>query len=192
MQESNPYAPPRSKVLDRPIEGGVWRQGKSLVMQIDAELPDRCIYCNEPTRLNKRRRIYYLNFWLQLILVLLFVAFNVIALLPILVVALIFRKSVVVDIPICEKHWRRRIYLTMTTLFMLVATVVVAMMSVNIIAMREVLFNLSMVLFGVSIVLAIVTGRIMRAKKINKDVAIFRGPGKPFLGSLPEYSDQQQ
>lgn len=187
--EPNPYQPPASKVLDVPDSTSVWRRSKSLVIRRDAELPDRCIYCNVPTRLVKRRRLFYLNIWLQIILVLLLVVFNVLALIPVLIVLLIFRKSIVLDIPVCPVHWRRRIYLTVSTLLLLTASLALAFLSIDIRQHQEVLLGLSLGCFFLSIVMAAVTGRMLRASKIDADVAILKGAKKPFLDSLPEYDE---
>lgn len=93
MEEINSYAPPKSQVEVTAGSGGIWRKEKLLVMRRGAELPGRCIYCNEKAELGKKRRILYLNIWLQIIMIFLFLAFNVFALIPILIVTWIFRKS---------------------------------------------------------------------------------------------------
>ena len=54
MDEENPYAPPKSKVLADELDAGIpdrvvpYIDGKLLVVQNGAELPDRCLKCNSP------------------------------------------------------------------------------------------------------------------------------------------------
>ncbi len=54
MEEENPYAPPKSTVLTDELGVGVPIRvepridGKLLVVRNGAELPDRCLKCNEP------------------------------------------------------------------------------------------------------------------------------------------------
>jgi hypothetical protein len=189
VQEQNPYQPPGSKILDVPGGQGVWRQARSLVMLKDAKLPDRCIYCNASTQTVKRRRIFYLNIWLQIILVMLFLVFNVLALLPILIVALVFRKSVVIDIPVCDRHWRHRVILTLTTLLLLMVALALAVLLVEVEQFQKMLLSLSLVCLFLSILFALVTGRMLRASKIDADLAILKGAKKPFLDSLPGYEE---
>ena len=52
MSDFNPYAPPQAEIVDRNLilgeKGDLWRDGKLLLIRKGAELPDRCLKCNEP------------------------------------------------------------------------------------------------------------------------------------------------
>lgn len=52
MADINPYAAPQHGIVVNPPavdpSGGVWRDGKLLVMHKKAVLPDRCVKCNQP------------------------------------------------------------------------------------------------------------------------------------------------
>lgn len=99
----NPYAAPTAKVGRSPLMGGpgLWREGNRLVMRKDAELPDRCVRCNEPAhgyRLKRRLSWHHPAFYL-------FLLFNLIIY---VIVALIVRKTAKIEVGLCEAHVRAR------------------------------------------------------------------------------------
>jgi hypothetical protein len=190
VEISNPYAPPESELKVVLEPGGVWRQEKAIVMQRKAELPGRCIQCNALAEPGKSRRIYYLNIWIQLAMLALFLVFNVLALLPIIIVNFIFRKSAKVRIPVCARHRRKRFWITTTTVVLLIASVVIAVIAARVSRYGEAMFMVAAALFVVAFVLAIVRGQMLKAKKIDKEMLILKGAKSTYLDSLPEYSGQ--
>jgi hypothetical protein len=85
VEESNPYAPPESE-LERLIDPDkFWRKKKLMVMRKGVDMPGRCIHCNENAAAGKPRCIFYLNIWLQIAMLVLFLVFNFLALIPILI-----------------------------------------------------------------------------------------------------------
>ena len=190
MEASNPYAPPESELKVALEPGGVWRQAKTVVMQRNAELPGRCIQCNALAQPGKPKRIIYLNIWLQLVMLVLFLVFNVLALLPIIIVSLIFRKSAKVRIPVCEKHRRTRFWITTAAVVLLIASVAIAVIAARPTGYGQAIFMVSAVMFVVAFVLAVIRGQLLKAKKIDKERLILKGAKAPFLNSLPEYSGQ--
>lgn len=69
----NPYAPPRASIggVGSQAPEGVWRDGKTLVVSHDADLPDRCVKCNQRAdgyRL-KRRLAWHPSGWYALVLI---------------------------------------------------------------------------------------------------------------------------
>ena len=190
MEASNPYAPPESELKVVLEPGGVWRQKKAVVMQRNAELPGRCIQCNELAEPGKSRRILYLNIWIQLAMLALFLVFNVLALLPIIIVSLIFRKTAKVRIPVCERHRRKRFGLTMVTVVLLIASVVIVVIGLRVPGIDGAIFMVAAAIFVVAFLLAVVRGQLLKAKKIDKEMLILKGAKAPFLDSLPEYSGQ--
>lgn len=189
MEVTNPYAPPKSHLEDIAKPGGIWRKEKLLVMQKNAELPGRCIYCNEKAVLSSKKRILYLNIWLQIALVLLFVAFNVLALIPILIIILIFRKSAKIKIPVCQKHRKRRLWITLGTVTVLLISISFGFLSVKNTGYQEAFLIVGLGVFVVAFILAIIRGQLLKAKKIDSEVIIFKGARSPFLDSLPEYAE---
>jgi hypothetical protein len=187
VEASNPYAPPESELQAYIDPEQVWRNDKLIVMRKGVDLPGRCILCNETTEPGKPRRILYLNIWLQLVMLVLFLVFNVLALIPIIIVSLIFRKTAKVGIPVCEKHRRKRLLVTLTTLTLLAASIALGVMALRIPVYQDPIFWVAAVVFGGAFVLAIIRGQLLRAKKIDKESVILKGAKPPFLDSLPVY-----
>jgi len=106
VSDFNPYAAPQfSASTDRPEhdpdEGrGVWRDGDVLVMAKIARLPMRCVKCNEPATNRLKRTLYYHHPAIYLIILA--------NLLIYAIVAVIVRKSVKIEIPLCDDHRSRR------------------------------------------------------------------------------------
>lgn len=190
MEKFNPYAPPKSHVEDIAKPGGIWRNDKLLVMSKGAELPGRCIYCNQQAELGKKKRILYINFWLQIVMLLLFLAFNVFALIPILIMTWIFRKSAKIKIPICQKHRNSRLWITLVTLSVLLISIGFGFLSVKGTSYHEEYFMVSLGVFLLAFLLAVIRGQLLRAKKIDAEMMILKGAKPPFLDSLPDYAER--
>jgi len=187
VEASNPYAPPESDLETLIDPEKVWRNDKLIVMRKGADMPGRCILCNEAVETGKPRRILYLNIWIQVVLLVLFLIFNVLALLPILIVSLIFRKSAKVRIPVCDKHRRKRLWITLATFTLLATSIVLGVMAARTPMYQGPIFWIAALIFIGAFVLAIVRGQLLRAKKIDKEIVILKGAKPPFLDSLPQY-----
>lgn len=106
---SNPYQAPQaslypgspSSIPSAPLHGVQWI-GDALLVPAQAQLPHRCVRCNEPTddASYKTRTITYINPWLYLT----FFA----GLLIFLIVYLIARKQCNVAFGYCHEHRRQR------------------------------------------------------------------------------------
>ena len=101
-QVHNPYAPPASSLVPSAKEttDGVWRSGNLLVMDRDASLPDRCVSCNEPSVQRLVRRLQWHSSWVYILAI-----FN---LLIYALVALSVVERAKIEVPLCERHVRRR------------------------------------------------------------------------------------
>jgi hypothetical protein len=187
VQASNPYAPPESELEMLTGPEKVWRNEKLIVMRKGADMPGRCIHCNEIAEPGKPRRILYLNIWLQIAMLVLFLVFNFLALLPILIVSLIFRKTAKVRIPVCDKHRRKRLWITLTTVTLLSVSIGLGVMAARVPLYQGSIFQIAALIFIGAFVLAIIRGQLLRAKKIDKETLILKGAKPPFLDSLPEY-----
>ncbi|HET6879376.1 MAG TPA: hypothetical protein VFI31_04450 [Pirellulales bacterium] len=106
MSEINPYAAPltAAPINAQVIEptGGIWRDGKQLVMWKGATLPDRCVRCNAPAH---GRRLKRTLSWHHPLIFLVILA----GVLVYVIVALVVRKTAVVSIGMCDRHYRRRL-----------------------------------------------------------------------------------
>jgi hypothetical protein len=81
---------------------GVWREGDSVVVdKLRHEMPDRCVRCNEPANgLRVKKTFYWHPSWIYLLIV--------ISILVYAILALVLRKSIVTQVPLCERHKKRR------------------------------------------------------------------------------------
>lgn len=99
----NPYAPPHAR-LERTLDaggGGLWRDGKVLVLRPGGALPPRCVKCNAPAETPvKSRKIY----WHRPVIYF-FILLN---LLIYAIAALIARKQATVSPGLCTEHRKRR------------------------------------------------------------------------------------
>jgi hypothetical protein len=187
MEVSNPYAPPESDLKTFIDPEKVWRREKLIVMRKGADMPGRCIHCNENAEPGKPRRIIYLNIWLQLAMLVLFLVFNVLALIPIFIASLIFRKTAKVKIPVCQKHRRKRLWITMSTVGLLTASIVLGVFAARVSLYQGSIFMIAAAFFVVAFLLAIIRGQVLKAKKIDKEMVILKGAKPPFLDSLAQY-----
>jgi hypothetical protein len=164
VEVTNPYAPPESELETLIDPAVVWRNDKLIVMRKGADLPGRCILCNEIAESGKPRRILYLNIWLQITMLVLFLVFNVLALIPILIVSFIFRKVAKVKIPVCGNHRRKRLRITLITVTLLAVSIVLGVMAARISLYQGPIFMIAAAIFVGAFVLAIIRGQLLRAK----------------------------
>ena len=109
MPEQNPYQPPAGNnpfaedVVDAVVAaqpGGLWRQGRTLVMHKQAALPDRCVKSNEPAggyRLRRQLSWHHPAIFLSVL----------IGLLIYVVLAVVLSKRATIHIGLSER-WRRK------------------------------------------------------------------------------------
>ena len=185
MESNNPYAPPKSEVEQAIDTEAVWRDGKSIVMLKGTELPARCIVCNEAAHKAKTRKVFYLNTWLQVAMILVFIVTSGLALIPIVIVILVFRKSARIRIPMCAAHWRRRLWITAVSFALLLIAIGVGVIAAIEADFQGPLFFVALVIFVTAFGFAIARGQILRAKKIDKEFVRLKGAKLPFLESLP-------
>jgi predicted RNA-binding Zn-ribbon protein involved in translation (DUF1610 family) len=79
---------------------GVWRDGARLVMTKDAQLPYTCIKTNQPADVWLRRKLYWHNSWLYLLVL--------ISLWIYVIVALIVRQKADIQVALCRERLIRR------------------------------------------------------------------------------------
>jgi hypothetical protein len=157
----------------------VWRDGKWLVMGVDARLPHRCVKCNESAEMPMRRQALYWHHPAIYLLLLLWIVVYVI-------VAVIARRTVKLEVGLCEGHRvARRKALTIGTVG-LVGSVPAGIGLAELGQPGLALLAGIGGFFGFAIFL-MVKARILYAKKIDEDEARIGGCGEEFLSSLPSY-----
>jgi len=156
---------------------GIWRNGKTLVMTKDAQLPDRCVKCNAFTNGRLRRKFSWHHPAIYILLI--------VAWLFYLIVAMIVRKRATVDLGLCEEHSaKRRTYIWISWLLALggVAGFVLAMIAGDgTPALIGFLLLLTAIVFGV------ITTRVVYPSKIDDRFVWLKGVNAEYLNQLPAW-----
>ena len=181
--ERNPYAPSKATLKSTAPIGGdtadVWRDGKWLVMDVDAALPHRCVKCNGPAETPMKRQTLYWHHPAIYLLLLFWIVIYVI-------VAAIARKTLKLEVGLCAEHrLARRKALTIGLIGMF-GSIPAAFGLAWLDQPGPALLVGLVGFFGFVIYLMIKT-RILYAKKIDADEARIGGCGAEFLSSLPSY-----
>jgi hypothetical protein len=183
MSNRNPYAPSSASLKAAPAIGGdtadVWCDGKWLVMSVDATLPHRCVKCNEPAETPLKRQTLYWHHPAIYLLLLFWIIIYVI-------VAAIARKTLKLDVGLCNEHRlarRKALTIGLIGLFGCVPAAV---------GLAELGQPGLALLTGIGgfigfVIYLLVKARILYAKKIDSDEARLGGCGDEFLSSLPSY-----
>lgn len=175
MTTASPYAPPKSALVDS-HQSDLSRTGRYVVLDPEIEWPSRCFKCNEATEIKKEVKLTYVNPWLYLSILF--------TILLTIILVLIFRKKFKVELPLCERHIKRRKY------FLIFQWAMVAIMTVGIVVSvltnETILLALSGFVFLV-ILISSNFGRLAFAAKLKNDKIWVSGAGKGFLNSLPDY-----
>jgi hypothetical protein len=182
MDPHNPYAPSKASLGARPGKAevssdvSVWRDGSTLVALHDAALPARCVKCNAPADPPTKERTLY---WVHPAVYLLFFA----GLLVLLIVYLVVRKKAEVNPGLCGAHKKRRVgALTYGWLGFFGG---IALMFAGGSAAAVAIVGLFVMISA--LVVGLVWGRLVYAKKITKDEVRLGGFAPGYLDELPDY-----
>jgi len=163
-------------------EGGVWRDGDTLVMLKTARLPDRCIKCGLPTNGShlKKKLAWHHPALALLVLAGVFIY---------LIVALIVRKTAVVEISLCEEHIRKHRIAVIGTWLVFLLGIVFMILAVSAESLGTAGFG--MLLLFASAIGAATWARIVQVKKIDDHYIWLRGVDESFLAPLPSVYDNR-
>ncbi len=174
MTETNPYAPPKAS-LTNIASGKCRREGKWVVVETGADLPPRCIICNEEVSTPiKNKKVYWHTPWLYLLVL--------INILVYAVVGLIARKSFPISPALCKLHATKRRRRILFFIGAASASFVAAVLLLD--TPRD---SISAVLFILTVLLMVMAGissRTVYARKITNEYARLGGFKEPFLNSL--------
>jgi hypothetical protein len=168
--------------LKEGLRGGrlsLWRQGRTLVMRQDAELPDRCVKCNAPVNGAKlRRNLYWHHPGLYLLIFL--------NLLIYLIVALFVRKRAKIALGLCEKHRATRVKA-------IAAAWILVLLGIGLLVGGIVIENGWLGVSGVILLLAgmiygLIRGRIVTPRRIDKEHVWLNGVCAEYLENLPDWN----
>jgi len=175
-QSQSHYAPPKSKLVDTG-NAVISRKGRYVIAHPEMEWPARCFKCNEPTEAKKTTKLTYINPWIYLSIL--------ITVILTIVLALIYRKKFVLEMPLCAKHLKRR------KNALLIQWIIVG--AILLFIGGQILTGNDMfIIFSIVAVLALVIStmfsRLAFASKYKNGELWIRGGGKKFLDSLPKLS----
>ena len=157
-------------------EGGVWRDGSTLIMHKTARLPDRCINCGvEANGVHLRKNLS----WHHPALALLILA----GLLIYVIVALVVRKSARIEISLCEDHLRKHRIAIIATWLIFLAGIAFIALAIAAESGGSALFGL-LLLFA-SAISAATWAKVVKVKKIDDYYVWLRGVDESFLATLP-------
>jgi len=152
---------------------GYWRDGKRVVLDRNAVLPDRCIKCNEPA--NGFRRTAKLTY-VPTSRELLFGAW-----------AYLSAKRAQIEIGLCERHRRSRaVTVALGSLAVILASIIVFTQVRATDVTLPLLATAGLIGGVIGLSYAAVAGRLVRAAKITDTHIWLKGAGEPFLASLPD------
>ena len=189
MATLNPYAPSRASLTatDRAAatdDSAVWRDGNVLITLVNAEMPHRCIKCNEPAdEPTKKRKVYWHPGTLYLLLLINALIYAI--------VALVVRKKVIVSAGLCGEHKKRRrnaLIIGWTGTVVGLVLMFHALGSGSSGGGIEAFVGILVVL--ASIIVGMIFARVVYAKKIDKTYARLKGCGPEFLDSLPQFTGE--
>jgi len=166
-------APPPSLLL--------WRSGRVLVIGQGAALPDRCVKCNAPANGQRLlRKLYWHSPYIYLLILLNLIIY--------LIVAIIVRKMARVEIGLCDAHRRQR-WLAIGYGWL----GALGGLGLFIVGLAND-WNAGVVVFGLvafiaGMVLGVVKGPVVSAKRITPEFVWIKGVCPAYLESLPEWRD---
>ena len=175
------------------VGNGPWRQGKTLVFQEGAELPRRCLTCNQPAEHAIKKNLSFVSQWLLLLILL-----GVPGLILYLLIGVLIRKRAKVTAYLCARHRVRRRYLILGNWLLFAASALALIAGIAGIARTArtgeqedvwLILNLFAILGGLlSLVMAIAL-TLFRVRKIENGTAYVRGAGRPFLDDLQPWQN---
>lgn len=178
MSEFNPYAPPKSQIIEANTTN-LKREGKKILfVPVGADLPPRCIKCNAPVEGHiKQRKLYWHTPYLYLLIL-----FN---LLVYALVALFARKKVTLSVGLCDMHRKQRnknIFIWLGSFFVSLVFLVVFISQ----DMGENLVMFAILAIIITLFAAAFSSRLVRATKIDDTGTRIHGCGEDFLQSFED------
>ncbi len=166
-------APPSSLLL--------WRSGRVLVMSQGAGLPDRCVKCNAPANGQRLlRKLYWHSPYIYLVILLNLIIYAI--------VAIIVRKKARVEIGLCDAHRRQR-WLAIGLGWLLGLSGLVLVIVGFAPGGSAGVVVLGLVAFIAGLVLGVVKGPVISAKRISPQFVWIKGVCPAYLETLPEWRD---
>ena len=185
MSADNPYAPSTASLRLDPhatpaAKSGpkIWRDGKVLIIAPEASLPPRCVKCNEPAEQPMKSRNVYWHHWTIYLLLLLNVVIY-------LIVGLATRRKARITPGLCRKHTgSRRLAIAIAWIGALAS---IALIVASFEQDPPILFPIGILLLLASLIFGMIRGRLLWAKRIDKEYVRLIGCAPAFLQPLPPF-----
>lgn len=157
------------------------RKGKDLVVPRSASLPAYCVKCGALATTPWRKKFYWHNPWIALLVL--------VNLLIYIVVAVIVRKNMELNVPLCDIHHADRKRYKLLAILMISACVPVGLLLGSFFS-EALGWITGLIMFFASIVFYFLCSLGFRPIKIDDTGGVFRGASTAFLDLLPEQQAQ--
>jgi len=174
---STGVAAPPARVAPLPLQPApappqVWREGRTLVFEREAELPQRCYRCNAPAEHRRTVRVWWHSRWWYLLILAGLVVYAL--------VALIVVKRAKVELGSCRRHHRRRILAMWGNAVGVLGGFGTLFLPFE----YSALTGLGMLGMLCGVLNAVRLSSSVRAVFIDERIVQLRGMGRPYLDSL--------
>ncbi len=181
----NPFKPPvDTTVYEAQLASPslLWRKGNILVMHKNAELPNRCVKSNVPTKRRLKRRLSWHTPWIYLTIF--------ISILVYIVVALIIAKKATIHIGLSDAWFARRHRAIAIGWSLVLASIVLPIVLAQVINSDDaiplmVIGSICLFLFGA--IYGLVRSRMVVTTRITDDYVWLKGVCPEFLEDLPHW-----
>jgi hypothetical protein len=156
----------------------VWRQGDLLVAHRHALFPDNCIICNQPANSHSAKKMVFWHTPMLLPILLLSLPFYV-------VFALIFKRTLRLEVPLCSRHYWQRNILTFVGVCLVPISIWMIYIAISMSKPPLILSGILTIIVG-----GLLTGWARNpiwATRIRGDFALIRGINSKMLDDLPDW-----
>ena len=158
--------------------------GKRMIIALNNPLPSRCVCCNAPASGVKRRTFYWYPPWVYALILL--------SPLILILVSLVVRRTVRIDIPLCDEHQAKRrkrlgIGWAWGLASLLGMVLAVVLMNNNQGGVGGFLILTSFISVVGALIVGQRTASILSVHRIGKETATFNRVSPEFIASLPPW-----
>lgn len=155
-----------------------FRRGKELNVARGASLPAICIKCGSAATKPWRKKFYWHNplFYLMIF----FPGILIYA-----IVALILRKQMELNVPLCDSHHADRNRYKLIALLMIILCIPAGVL-LGMYGSETLGWTTGLLMFAVSVAFYVMTNMGLAPRKIDDSGAVFRGACAAFLDQLPQ------
>jgi len=157
---------------------GATRNGKKLIVPRGASLPAQCIKCGNPAQVPWRKKFYWHQPWLYILIF--FPGLLIYA-----IVALIVRKKMELNVPLCDVHHSDRKRYVLLGAIMLIGFIPVPIILATTFKMDEGIAWLVALAMFITGVVFYSKSSFLRPTEITDTGGTFQGADETFLKNLP-------